>query len=81
MFKKKHFILFGILILPYTILAYKLLYMNKEINNDSVNTKRSEIKSTDECKYVENFISEVQHHDCCYYGGYVYCDNGHITGL
>jgi len=70
-----------ILILPYTIYAYEILYKNKIITeNDQVIKKRSE--SSVECKYINSLLKQNESYDCCiHYGGGVVCENGHITKL
>jgi len=75
----QYIILLGVLILPYTLFAYKILYNNKEIcENDETITKRSE--RVDECKYVNSILQKEESYNCCEYKGII-CENDHIIKL
>jgi len=77
-----YFILFSILILPYTIFSYKLLYMNNEINenNEGLAKRSDSSESSDECPYVNSILQKEESFNCCNIKEIV-CENGHITKM
>jgi len=74
----KVYYLFSILLVVFsTILAENINFISKK---DGANSKVKRAETSDECKYVNNWIGMSESYNCCNYF-YVKCKNGHIINM
>jgi len=61
--------------------AHNLKNLNKPIEKISKRAyESSDDESSDECKYINNWIKEDKNYNCCKLGRIV-CNNGHIVAM